>query len=309
MLFPGVDNPVGGRLGGDEKKTATKGIKSRNLAHKIRFMKIHNLSTTSFDEVISCFLSAFDGYFVTLPQSKEYWKERFSTARVDWELSFGMFEGDKLVGFIINGIDRHDGVLTAYNTGTGVLPEYRGKHIIQKLYAHAIPVLKKKRIIKCLLEVIVENEKAKKVYENIGFEVTRTLRSYKGTLDADAGDEYEVESVSYQKILDLELYDSKLYSWDNSAEAVKKAEENTESHLIIDGENEPSGYFTIDRSQNILQMESSDKHFNGLLDAISEVATTIQIKNIPVDRTELIEVLLARGFENTVNQYEMELYL
>ncbi|MFD2516552.1 GNAT family N-acetyltransferase [Salinimicrobium flavum] len=272
-------------------------------------MKIKSLEELPLETLMECFLISFQNYFVSLPQSTEYWKDRFATARVDWTLSFGMFDGDLLVGFIINGIDEHNGVLTAYNTGTGVLPEHRGKQIIEKLYAHAIPLFKNKGIVKCLLEVIVENERAKKVYEKIGFKVTRTLRSFKGTLDADAGNEYEVEGVSYRKVLDLELYDPKFYSWDNSAEAVKKAEENTESHLLIDGENEPSGYFTIDNAQNILQMESTDKHYAGLLDAISEVATTVQIKNIPAERTELIEALLARGFENTVNQYEMELWL
>ncbi|WP_029035247.1 GNAT family N-acetyltransferase [Salinimicrobium terrae] len=272
-------------------------------------MKIHNLASTAFEEVISCFLSAFDNYFVTLPQSTEYWKQRFSTARVDWELSFGMFDKDQLVGFIIHGVDQHNEVLTAYNSGTGVLPLYRGKNIVEKLYTHAVPKLKNKGIVKCLLEVIIENGRAVKVYEKIGFEVTQILKSYKGTLDADVGNEYEVESISYQKVLDLELYDPKSYSWDNSAEAVKKAEENTETHLLIDGENEPTGYFTIDHSQNILQIESANQHFNGLFDAVTGVATTIKIKNIPAHRTELIEALLARNFENTVNQHQMEFYL
>ncbi|MCY2688426.1 GNAT family N-acetyltransferase [Salinimicrobium sp. TH3] len=272
-------------------------------------MKIQNLAATPFEEVMSCFLSAFEGYFVTLPQKTEYWKERFLKARVDWELSFGMFDDDQLVGFIIHGVDLHNGVLTAYNTGTGTIPEYRGKRIIEKLYVHAIPAFKNKGVVKCLLEVIVENERARKVYERIGFRVTRTLRSFKGVLDADGGDEYEIENVSYQRVIDLELYDHKFYSWDNLAEAVKIAEEKTETHLLIDGENEPSGYFTIDNDQNILQLDSADRHFSGLLDAISKVYLSIQIKNVPEERTELVEEILSRKFENTINQYEMEMFL
>jgi ribosomal protein S18 acetylase RimI-like enzyme len=107
---------------------------------------------------------AFDGYFVKMPDSLDYWATRFKQARVNYHYSFGVFDASRLVAFIIQGMDIHDGQLTAFNTGTGVLPAYRGQKLVDRLYDHAIPRLKERGIQKCQLEVIQENERAIRVY-------------------------------------------------------------------------------------------------------------------------------------------------
>lgn len=140
-------------------------------------MKINSLSLIR-GEGITCFLSALENYFVKFPRDVEYWKSRLVTACVDWELFLGMFDGENPVGFIINGIDPHNEKFTAYNTGTGILPEYRGKSIVDQLYLHSIPLLKNHGIEKSLLELICENERTIKVYKRIGFRITRTLKNF-----------------------------------------------------------------------------------------------------------------------------------
>ena len=69
-------------------------------------MKIKSLAHLPLAEVIDCFLEAFKGYFVEMPSDLDYWDFRFRGARVDWNLSFGMFDEEKLVGFFIIGIDK-----------------------------------------------------------------------------------------------------------------------------------------------------------------------------------------------------------
>ena len=120
-------------------------------------MYIKNLSDIDFRVLMGCFLKSFENYFVKMPTDHNYYKERWRIANVKYELSYGMFDQEKLVGFMINGVDVRSGNLIAFNTGTGVLPSHRGLQIVKKLYEYAIPVLKKYGINKCKLEVIKEN--------------------------------------------------------------------------------------------------------------------------------------------------------
>jgi len=85
-------------------------------------IEIRDLANTKLSTIVDCLLIAFDGYFVKMPSDVHYWANRYKGARVDFSLSFGAFEGDKLVAFIINGIDDDKGMRTAFNTGTGVIP-------------------------------------------------------------------------------------------------------------------------------------------------------------------------------------------
>src|SRR5690606_28619003 len=106
-----------------------------------------------------------------------------------------------------------------YNTGTGILPDYRGLAIIDKLYAHAIPEFKEKGVEKCLLEVICENERAIRIYKRIGFRITRELNSFRGKLPESASGK-GLQKCHFSEVLDSGLYKAEHYSWDNSAEAV-----------------------------------------------------------------------------------------
>lgn len=270
-------------------------------------MKIKTLATVPFEEVIDCFLTAFNNYFVRLPDDPEYWRTRFLAARVNWDLSFGMFDGSQLVAYVIHGIDRHNGKLTAYNTGTGVLPAYRGRAIVDQLYSFAIPLLKEKGIQKCLLEVICENERALKVYERIGFDIKRKLRSFSGTLPEISSGE-ELQKWQYYKVLDQDLYESQHYAWDNSAEAVKMSGEKIQT-FRLGPEQSPEAYLSMDPEGNIVQLESKTGDYLRLLTAAGALAKEVKLKNVDAGREDLIKALEKLNFSNSVSQYEMEMFL
>ena len=52
--------------------------------------------------------------------------------RCGLRLSFGVFDGEQLVGFVIHCIGEEAGRTVAYNTGTGVLPGYRGQRWVTR---------------------------------------------------------------------------------------------------------------------------------------------------------------------------------
>lgn len=269
-------------------------------------MEIKNLASTSVEEVISCFLKAFEGYFVKLPEDIDYWKTRFINARVDWSLSFGAFEEGNLIGFIINGIDQHLDQLTAYNTGTGVLPEYRGKELVDKIYEYAIPFLKDRGVEKCLLEVICENKIAIKAYERIGFKIVRELRSYRGELNSSSLQK-DIQKCHFSEVLNSGLYRAKHYSWDNTAEAVL-AREDLQT-ICLKSNDSLDAYLVLDPAGNILQIENTKGDYKELLHAVKDLPSQVQIKNIDKRRNDLILTLEGLNFTNTVNQFEMEKFL
>lgn len=272
-------------------------------------MEIKSLNVITREEVITCLLTAFSNYFVVLPDDVDYWKARYKAAQIDWSLSYGMFDGEKLVGFIINGIDVHEGRKTAYNSGTGVLPDYRGNAIVDRLYEHAFPEFRKAGIEKCLLEVICENERAMKVYNRIGFETRRKLYSFKGSLPVASGD-LQLQNTSFSEILSTGLYDPKNYSWDNLSKPVEISEHNKNCFLLTSAEGELKGYLVLGPNGQVVQLEASENsQISEVLKSIRKVTTDIRFGNVPDHRTQLLNELKALSFENTINQYEMQLFL
>lgn len=272
-------------------------------------MEIKKLDVITQEEVITCLLTAFSNYFVVLPDDVNYWKARYRAAQIDWNLSFGMFDGDKLVGFIINGIDEHEGKRTAYNSGTGVLPEYRGRAIVDQLYDHALSEFQKSGIEKCLLEVICENERALKVYQRIGFKSRRKLFSYKGELPNSITDS-QLQNVTFGEILESGYYKASNYSWDNLAKPVEISEVNKNSFFVTSEEGRSLGYFVLGPNGQVVQIEASEeKDISEVLKAIGKVTPALRFGNVPEHRKQLLNDLRSLGFENTVNQYEMEMHL
>lgn len=267
-------------------------------------MKIKTLASVSFEDVIGCFLTAFKDYFVSLPEDIEYWRERFLTTRVDWELSFGMLDGDKLVGYVIHGIDMHDGKMTAYNTGTGVLPDYRGKAIVDRLYDHALPLLREKGVEKCLLEVICENERAITVYERIGFRTKRKLRTFTGKLENPLKE--GLQKWHFKEVLEQRLYRPGHYAWDNSAEAVQMSGDKLQTYLL-GREDAPEAYLVMDLEGNIIQLESRSGDFLKLFTAAGNLTKEVKLKNVDAGRQDLIKALDKLNFSNPVSQFEMEM--
>jgi len=109
-------------------------------------MQIKNLTNTNFQSIVDCFNEAFANYFVPIHATFDYLKLRWKGARIDPELSFGVFDEGKIVAFMFIGVDKHYGKLTAHNDGTGVTPVCRGNRLVDKMYEVALPKFKVKGI-------------------------------------------------------------------------------------------------------------------------------------------------------------------
>ena len=271
-------------------------------------MTVKHLGDTEFGEIMECFLLAFEGYFVKMPTDHNYYKQRWKAAKVDFELSYGMFNNDKLVGFIIHAIDDRKGDITAFNTGTGVIPEYRGKRIVKSIYEFAISDLIKNGITKSVLEVIIENEKAIKAYKGIGFEICKNFKCFSGELSESKND-IEIIEVSFNEILWEHIPNQDKYSWDFHYRSLKMGNSkyynvmkngSIESFFAINPENGTINQLEVLNNQPII--------WDRLFSAIQSISKQVRLINVDDRLEDKLLAIEKSGLKNTVNQYEMELY-
>jgi ribosomal protein S18 acetylase RimI-like enzyme len=94
------------------------------------------------------------------------------------EFSIGAFDNGELVGFVLNGLRNWDGKLTAYDTGTGVVNNYRKQGITTNIIHNIKGLLKEKGVNQYLLEVIRSNTAAFELYKKQGFEIIRNFECF-----------------------------------------------------------------------------------------------------------------------------------
>lgn len=271
-------------------------------------MTVQNLSNISFEELLNCFLKAFENYYVKMPTDRNHYKERWKATKVDFNLSYGMFDKGKLIGFIIHAIDNRNGTLTAFNTGTGVLLEHRRKGIVNSIYEYAFKDLEQNGIEKIKLEVITENKIAIRSYETIGFEICKNFKCFSGSIKPKNTEQIELEKIELNNIEWEKLPNQDLYSWDNQKKSLIKGNYN---YFQVLNNKEAESFFIIKPDSGYLaQLDLLNNKNDGwarLFSAIKQISTTIKINNVDERLKEKVNQLSAIGLENKINQYEMEL--
>lgn len=269
-------------------------------------MQITTLEHIDVSVIINCFLEAFANYFIPLPSEHVYYETRWAAAVVRYDLSYGVFEKGQLIAFIIHAIDERAGETIAYNTGTGVLPNYRGKGLVKQLYHYALQDLKAKGIRKTKLEVIQKNSIAISCYQKLGFQIVKELWCYKGVLQTNASADIQVEECSITTVNWDKLPKQDEYAWDFQKETLCNGGYRF-YYILHKGKRQ--SYFVLHENNGMLAqfdlLEYSDENWGHLFDGIAELETKIRINNLSITRRDKKQALEKRSFENTINQYEM----
>jgi len=187
---------------------------------------VRSLADVSYDAIYQAYHEAFAEYEVLL--SKDQFWVMINRRGYNPSLSFGAFDGDRLVAFTLNGIGYFDGKKTAYDTGTGTLKEYRGRGLAARVFNESLPHLKNAGVEQYLLEVLQHNPSAISVYKNVGFATTRELSYFK----TDAANLTSLrpllplglffERVDLSSTPDMETLWDFTPSWQNSFDSVKR---------------------------------------------------------------------------------------
>lgn len=133
------------------------------------------LMDSDFEHLHETFLEAFSDYLIPFQISVEQLRNHIRQNLVDFDQSVGMFSQDRMVGFSLNGFGEWNGLRTVYDAGTGVIPTFRGQRVGRRIFEFILPHFGARGFEQMLLEVISDNTRAVRLYESLGFVVSRDL--------------------------------------------------------------------------------------------------------------------------------------
>ena len=190
-------------------------------------MTFKSLENISIETIAATLNDAFSQYFVKINFTPDMLKSKFLEEDFSPKYSIGAFDGENLVGAILHGYRMIDGQKWVYNMGTGVRLSYRGQQLTKKMYLYAIPNLKQHGISNMKLEVIQGNERAIKVYKDVGFEEHCSYACFKSDEESRTVDNsLIIENQSIRKIESIDniainsLFDVEP-SWSNNLTAIQ----------------------------------------------------------------------------------------
>jgi len=269
------------------------------------------LCAADFIPLYECFLEAFSDYQVDMQMSREQFEQRITRDGVRLEISAGAFDNGKMIGFYMNGFGSWQGKQTAYDAGTGVIPEYRGGGVAKELFAFLVPQLKEVGIAQYLLEVLSENERAVALYRKLGFVETRVLAVFRS--DEQVTSFAELPDVSLREVEepDWTLFESfwdGYPSWQNSSAAVERVVERTILGAFVG--DKCVGYGVVFRpSGNLMQLavarEYQRRGIGSRILAALSPGEALKVNNIDESLKGTLAFFEANKFKIVLKQYEM----
>ena len=133
----------------------------------------HTLEATSWEQMAECFNLAFSDYYFAARMTPQQLRSRLEASGTDLLLSCGAFEGGRMVGFIFNAAGDYSGRRAAFDVGTGVVPDHRGKGIFADMLGFVQGKFARGGVQTCCLEVLQQNQRAIRLYQSHGFTVER----------------------------------------------------------------------------------------------------------------------------------------
>ena len=283
------------------------------------------LNESYFQELLQTFLAAFSDYPVPFQHTEEQFRRHLLGNAVDLNFSVGCFAGQKMVAFTLNGFGPWNGRPTAYDSGTGTIPEFRRRGAGRAMFEFMIPVLYKRGTRQILLEVITDNEKAVNLYRALDFKETRKLLVLKAEQPLQSQQqppplkfEREPEGVKVREIVQpdwnlLQSFWDGEPSWQNSPAAIERTrevkkivgafiEDKCIGYVIFSGD---SGKL----AQLAVAKENRDRGVASLL--LSELQkntneeNSLQVINLDKSLTAAVRFFQNRGFTESLIQYEM----
>ncbi len=280
---------------------------------KENIMEIKTLQGTDLNEILSAFNEAFSDYFVPLQLTEEQLVNKMKADKTDLSLSVGVFDEQKLVGFILHGYDTIDNRRLIYNGGTGVIPSKRGSGLTKQLYQFILPMLKEKGIDSIVLEVISENIQAIKSYEKSGFEIVRRLACFKGTVSiSKTNSVIQIRSLESYDWLKMQSFWDIQPTWQNSKNVTDELI-TTNISLAAYLKDRLVGYVIFNPQSKRIQQISVHQDFRQqgigstlVSNLVDNYGDNISIINIDKKANHVLQFFNSIGLENYLEQLEME---
>lgn len=279
-------------------------------------MEIKSLKGIDHKAILTVFNESFSDYFVPLKLTEEQLTSKMMVDKTDLELSVGVFENDKLIAFMLHGLDHLNHQTIVYNGGTGVIPKKRGSGITKQMYLFNLPILEKKGVDKIILEVISKNAQAIKSYKSSGFRTIRELACYKGIfIPAKTNEAIDLKELQSYPWEEMESFWDIQPTWQNSKNAVDQLKTGNYS-LGAYFQNQLVAYVIYNpKSQRIQQIAvHQDFRKKGIASSLlaglaKKYGNTFSVINVDKKAKNITGFFDSLGFENFLDQLEMELNL
>lgn len=243
--------------------------------------------------------------------SQEQFEQRLLRDGVRLEISAGAFDEDRMVGFYMNASGTWLGKLTAYDAGTGVIPDYRGQGVAKELFTFMAPHLKEASFVQYLLEVLSTNERAVSLYRRLGFIDTRRLAVFRRSEPVK-----DLEGVAIRRVEQPEWELFKTFwdgypSWQNSVEAVERIK--TDRVVVCAyGDETCVGYGVVFKpASSLMQLAVAPAYRrrgigSRILSGLQrEVSESLKVNNIDEELKGMMGFFEASGFKMVLGQFEM----
>ena len=274
------------------------------------------LENISINTLHKAFILAFSDYAIKLDIPIKRFENMLLRRGFNPNISMGAFQEENLVGFIYNGLRLWNNKKTAYDTGTGVIKEYRKKGITTSMFIELKDELINQNIECYILEVLKTNTPAFELYKKQGFKVIREFDCFKlDTTSCTFNKKYITENKSIlnedewnevKNLWDIEP------SWQNSIDSIRATIDSFIFSLIKD-DNKIIGYGIIDKATGDIPQMAVHKEYRNRGIGISIVANLIEntksnvisLINVDSSYSPMVKMLSSLGFNNSIGQYEM----
>ena len=247
-----------------------------------------------------------------MQMSEQQFAQRLTRDGVQLEISAAAFDDDRMIGFYMNGFGDWEGKQTAYDSGTGVVPDYRGRGVGKELFAFLTAKLKERSVSQYLLEVLTSNEPAVALYRKLGFvEVRRfaVLRAQEAVESRNDSAEVELRTIEEPDWKLFQSFWDGYPSWQNSIAAVERIpNERVIVGAYVDGA--CVGYGVVfTPAVNLMQLAVAPayrrKGIGSRILSTLSANKTLKVTNIDEELKGTLAFFEANGFKMVLEQFEM----
>jgi GNAT superfamily N-acetyltransferase len=270
-------------------------------------LKFKMLSECTIEEAVIAWNRGFEGYFVKIEMTPQSFMNRVISEGISLDLSRVLFDENEPIAIILNGFRiTKAGKKIAWNGGTGVAPAYRGKGSSKLLMEETMRIYHDEGVDIATLEAIKENEKAIRLYEKYGYQITDRLVYLNGVLKQSENTPVPIISkpIRPEQLQMIPFYNENV-SWQCQWQSAKEGE----AQIYHDENQNPLGYSLFRKVWNLEgKLEKVLLYQIELLNDVDEKTIYPAIlKNIAKDEcTSTTFIAINFNLENPTSQFLLE---
>ena len=210
-------------------------------------MKIKKLSQVTLEEAVTAWNKGFEGYIVPIKMDIQAFVNRMASEGLSPEKSIVAFMHGEPCGIIMNGFREINGRKIAWNGGTGIAPQYRGKGLSEAMMSEVLSIYKAENAHTAVLEAIEENERAIKLYKKAGYAITDQLLYLNMKLTHNEMGSLMERHLSLKKIYPEQLQLLSFYDSDAAWQCQWQSARQGESAVLMSEDGKEEGYILYKR--------------------------------------------------------------